>query len=155
MSVTQTGSSQVPVWWEWSTLLHYSVCQWNGTKPYLLTKLQNICYKTTLKAKKLHSSVKIPSFQSSYQKGDCPNNNTAIHSAMLFLLFFLFSSIILFLTLAAKLVGRYAKFPHTLEKRNTRLAIFLSYEKSKQRNGYRLRIGEIRRKSPHVLYMPI
>ena len=31
---------------------------------YLLTKLQNICYKTTLKAKKLHSSVKIPSFQS-------------------------------------------------------------------------------------------
>jgi hypothetical protein len=46
------------------------------------------------------------------------HKNTAIHSAMLLRLFFLFSSIILiliqhFLILAAKLVQRYAKFPHT------------------------------------------
>ena len=49
------------------------------------------------------------------------HKNTAIHSAMLLRLFLLFSSIILiliqhFLILAAKLVQRYAKFPHTQKK---------------------------------------
>ena len=43
-------------------LLRYSVCQRNGIWPYLLAKIQNLYNKTTLKAKKLLSSVKIPLF---------------------------------------------------------------------------------------------